>query len=265
MRWPSPSVCQSLDLEKETFWCDSCFPYKVYFLYIKDIWFALPKYVQINLSLTSSLARPPQLLSFFEEKTIHYSNFQSTLLKNTGFITPKACGLQDDVILLCLTSSTTPRRRNLLDVLAQYIVSHFRWSSWFLFSPLTKIWKNNITPSLRNDKNLLWGMLFWRRSRHSNEMTSLSILLAAVFLGIVSFFSTIAHGSSFCQYLPQCSWSLSKIYHSVFEIFGDEICMVRNTVTLFTYLETSDFGRLLAPTSCHFHCHCWFASPNSFS
>ena len=71
MRWPSPSVCQSLDLEKETFWCDSCFPYKVYFLYIKDIWFALPKYVQINLSLTSSLARPPQLLSFSEVKTIH--------------------------------------------------------------------------------------------------------------------------------------------------------------------------------------------------
>ena len=68
MRWPSPSVCQSLDLEKETFWCDSCFPYKVYFLYIKDIWFALPKYVQINLSLTSSLAWPPQLLSFFEVK-----------------------------------------------------------------------------------------------------------------------------------------------------------------------------------------------------
>ena len=84
MRWPSPSVCQSLDLEKETFWCVSCFPYKsnykVYFLYIKDIWFALPKYVQINLSLTSSPARPPQLLSFFEVKTIHWSNFQSTSL-----------------------------------------------------------------------------------------------------------------------------------------------------------------------------------------
>ena len=29
---------------------ESCFPCKVYFLYIKDIWFALPKYVQINLS-----------------------------------------------------------------------------------------------------------------------------------------------------------------------------------------------------------------------
>ena len=35
---------------------------------------------QINLSLTSSLARPPQLLSFFEVKTIQYSNFQSTSL-----------------------------------------------------------------------------------------------------------------------------------------------------------------------------------------
>ena len=62
MRWPSPSVCQSLDLEKETFRCDTCFPYKVYFLYIKDF----PNYVQINLSLSSSLARPPQLFSFFE-------------------------------------------------------------------------------------------------------------------------------------------------------------------------------------------------------
>ena len=80
MRWPSPSVCQRLVLEKETFRCDSCFPYKVHFLYIKDIWFAWPKYVQINLSLTSSLARPPQLLSFFEVKTIHQSNIQSTSL-----------------------------------------------------------------------------------------------------------------------------------------------------------------------------------------
>ena len=53
---------------KETFRCYSCFPYKVYFLYIKDF----PKYVQIHLSLTSLLARPPQLFSFFEVlKTIH--------------------------------------------------------------------------------------------------------------------------------------------------------------------------------------------------
>ena len=80
MRWPSPSVCQSLDLEKKTCWCESHFPYKVYFLDIKHIWFALPEYVQINLSLTSSLSRPSQLLSFFEVKTIHQLNFQSTPL-----------------------------------------------------------------------------------------------------------------------------------------------------------------------------------------
>ena len=41
MRWPSPSVCQSLDFEKGTFWCDGCFPDKVYFLYITDIRFCL--------------------------------------------------------------------------------------------------------------------------------------------------------------------------------------------------------------------------------
>ena len=43
------------------------------------------------------------------------------------------------MILLCLTSSTTPRRRNLLIALAQCTVSHFRSSStksssWFLSS-----------------------------------------------------------------------------------------------------------------------------------
>ena len=42
IRWASPSVCQSLDLEKETFLCDSGFPYKVYFLCIKDKWMASP-------------------------------------------------------------------------------------------------------------------------------------------------------------------------------------------------------------------------------
>ena len=89
MTWPSPSVCQSLDLEKETFRCDSCFPYEVHFLYIKDIWFAWPKYVQINLSLTSSLARPAQLSVVFEVNTIHQSNFQSTSLvrrKKKGYL-----------------------------------------------------------------------------------------------------------------------------------------------------------------------------------
>ena len=58
-------------------------------------------------------------------------------------IPAEACGLQDDVILLCLASSTTPRPRNLLVALAHYSVTHFRSSStkpssWFLSSLLYK-------------------------------------------------------------------------------------------------------------------------------
>ena len=47
---------------------------------------------------------------------------------NRYIIPAEVCRLQDDVIVLCLASSTTPRRRNLLVALAQYTVSHF-WSS----------------------------------------------------------------------------------------------------------------------------------------
>ena len=49
--------------------------------------------------------------------------------------------MHDDVILLCLASSTTLRRQNLLVALAQYTVTHIRSSStksssWFLSSLL---------------------------------------------------------------------------------------------------------------------------------
>ena len=53
----------------------------------------------------------------------------SKIAENSEFIPAEACGLQDDVILLCLASSTTPRRRNLLVALAQYTLTHFRSSS----------------------------------------------------------------------------------------------------------------------------------------
>ena len=60
------------------------------------------------------------------------------------------------------------------------------------------------------DENLLWSRLQWHRSCHSNEMTLLPILLAAVYLGT-----------------GNCS---SKICMSVIEIFWDEVFVVRNTV-----------------------------------
>ena len=34
---------------------------------------------------------------------------ENAMLKNSGFIPAEACGLHDDVILLCLALSTTPR------------------------------------------------------------------------------------------------------------------------------------------------------------
>ena len=40
------------------------------------------------------------------------------------------------MILLCLASSTTPPRRNLLVALVQYTATHFRSSCWFLSFPI---------------------------------------------------------------------------------------------------------------------------------
>ena len=63
----------------------------------------------------------------------------SKIAEDSGFIPAEACGLLDDVNLLYLASSTTPRRRNLQVALAQYMVTHFRSSStkslsWLLSS-----------------------------------------------------------------------------------------------------------------------------------
>ena len=64
-------------------------------------------------------------------------------LKTVDLNVPKLVKLED-VTLLCLASSTRPRRRNLLAALAQYTVSHFRSSStksssWFLSSLLLSL------------------------------------------------------------------------------------------------------------------------------
>ena len=55
------------------------------------------------------------------------------------------------------------------------------------------------TVVLDKDENLLWSRLQRHRSYHSNEMTLLPILLAAVYLGTGNFSSKIIHGSLFLQ------------------------------------------------------------------
>ena len=51
------------------------------------------------------------------------------------------------------------------------------------------------TAVLDNDENLFWSRLPWHRSCYSNEITPLTILLAAVFLGTGTSYSKIVHGS----------------------------------------------------------------------
>ena len=86
------------------------------------------------------------------------------------------------------------------------------------------------TVVLDEDEKLLWSGLQRHRSCHSNEMTLLPILLAAVYLGTGNCSSKIVHGSFFLQWPPWCSWSLNEICKSVIDIFWDKDYVVRNTV-----------------------------------
>ena len=85
-----------------------------------------------------------------------------------------------------------------------------------------EIWQIASTVVLNKDENLSWSGLQWHRSCHSNEMTSLPILLAAVSLGTGNRSSKIVHGNFFLQEPPQCSWSLREICKSIIEIFWDD-------------------------------------------
>ena len=86
------------------------------------------------------------------------------------------------------------------------------------------------TVVLDKDENLLWLGLQRHQSCHSNGMTLLPNLLAAVYLGIANCSFKIVYGSFFLQQRPLCAWSLSEICKNVIEIFWDEVFMVRNIV-----------------------------------
>ena len=92
------------------------------------------------------------------------------------------------------------------------------------------------TVVLDKDENLLWSGLQWHRSCHSNEMTLLPILLAAVLHGTGNCSSKIVDGSFFLQQPPRYSWGLSEMCKSVIETFCDKVFMVRNTAEEWTIL-----------------------------
>ena len=62
-----------------------------------------------------------------------------------------------------------------------------------------RFWKIATTVVLDKDENLLWSGLQRHRSCHSNEMTLLPILLAAIYLGTGNCSSKIVHGSFFLK------------------------------------------------------------------
>ena len=109
-----------------------------------------------------------------------------------------------------------------LDFSGQYLpslsINHVAIDSWY--------GKMTTTALSKKGENLSWVVLCWHRSRR-NDVVIHSICSR---ISRPDFFSTIAHGSLFLQYLPQYSWSLSKTYEKVIEIFWDEVFMVGNAV-----------------------------------
>ena len=94
--------------------------------------------------------------------------------------------------------------------------------------------KMTATAGLDKYKKLLWTRLQWHQSCHSNEMASSSILLAAVFLGIGTFFSNIVHRSFFLQLPPPM---FAKFERNMWERYRDilelkSLFLVWNTVKL---------------------------------
>ena len=91
-------------------------------------------------------------------------------LKTVDLNVPKLVKLED-VTLLCLASSTRPRRRNLLAALAQYTVSHFRSSSWFLSSLIIACRDANSIVFKRNTMNM--KLSIWQRFLGTRDLDHL--------------------------------------------------------------------------------------------
>ena len=109
--------------------------------------------------------------------------------------------------------------------------------AWYSFSgsiPLTferrlrrhkqRFGKIDSTVVLNKDENLLWSGLQWHQSCHSNEMTLLPIILAALFLTMKSFVGAFSSDSGLDvrEVKTDCK--------SVIGIFWDKVFIARNTV-----------------------------------
>ena len=96
-----------------------------------------------------------------------------------------------------------------------YIIIIFEVARLDFSGPIWTLTTLPLTTLSDKDKNLLWAMLRWYRSHHSNKKTSLSILLAGKYLGTGCFFFpqslTGACSSGFINILVYCDFFLKKI------------------------------------------------------
>ena len=137
-------------------------------------------------------------------------------------IPAEACRLQDDVIVLFLASSTTPRRRNLLVALAQYTVTHFwssstKSSSWFLSSLIPALsvdckrsFNGKVESHTKPTPTLL---IFWRTTPYllkQRKTMVKNMLVRAKILKV----KTLFHAGIDVQPVTPCNFSPKIIYVS---------------------------------------------------
>ena len=97
---------------------------------------------------------------------------------------------------------------------------------------------------------MLWSGLQQHRSWHSNEMTLLPILLAAVYLGTGNCSSKIVDGSFLLQLRPRCLRNLSEICKSVIKIFWN---LLLETVKYWQYCCLAVICRKWSAFDMQFH------------
>ena len=116
--------------------------------------------------------------------------------------------------------------------------------------------KMTATAGLDKYKKLLWTRLQWHQSCHSNEMASSSILLAAVFLGIGTFFQ---HRSQ--EFFPPIAASDVR---EVWAKYVGALPRYSGIEVTFSGLKYSETGQSWSSTVIFTNGRMWFAKMDTF-
>ena len=91
--------------------------------------------------------------------------------------------------------------------------------------------KTITTAVLQKDETLLWSVLCWHQSFHSNIVTSWHFFFFPSYFSVPwVFFVNRSLELLLLFFFSQCWPTLNKFYERVFESFEDEVLRVKNTV-----------------------------------